>query len=337
MDGRERSIAWVGGMYFMEDMRDQGFRPVALPLTGPAVLGFEDIVQRLGFAPDAVVYTDRSLPPPLVGLERFPCLTAFYCIDSHIHSWYPLYARSFDLCAVSLRDHVDAFARALGQDRVAWLPPFAARHHRPRQADTEFDLLFVGTVDPETTPLRCDFLSRLGRLAPGLAVRQGSFPELMPRARVVLNIAERGDLNFRVFEALACGACLLTPELEHGQNELFTPGEHFATYRADDAEDCAAKARELLDDPQRCEALAQAGLRAVDTAHRPRHRARALAALLRQGLDAGLAERRLATPDPALRRELRLLWLHWAEHSDNPALAARYLAEARRLAGGARP
>jgi hypothetical protein len=331
MAAEKRLLAWVGGQFFMEHMEDQGFRVARLPLTGPAAFTWEDIVARCGAAPDAVVYTDRSLPPPLLGVERFPCLTAFYCIDSHIHSWYPLYAGAFDLCAVSLRDDVERFGAELGPGRVLWLPPFAEDRYQPRPAEKDFDLLFVGTVDPETTPLRHDFLGRLGREFPGLAVRRGDFVELLPRARVALNIAERGDLNFRVFEALACGACLLTPRIKNGQDELFEDGVHFVTYAADDEADAAAKARSLLADDARREAYSRAGFARVDAAHCPRHRAAALAALLRQGFDEGLPGLRLASPDRARIASLRLLFLHWAEHCGNAALAARYLAEARQL------
>jgi len=325
-------LAWVGGEFFMRHMEAEGFRLVRLPLAGPAVFSWEDICARCGAAPDAVVYTDRSLPPPLLGLERFPALTAFYCIDSHIHGWYPLYAGAFDLCAVSLRDDVERFGAELAPGRVLWLPPFAEDRYRPRPAEKDFDLLFAGTVDPETTPLRHDFLRRLGRAFPGLAVRRGDFAELLPRARVALNIAERGDLNFRVFEGLACGACLLTPRINNGQGELFEDGVHFLTYAADDADDAAAKARALLADDARREAYGRAGFARVDAAHRPRHRAKALAALLRQGFDEGLPGLRLASPDRARSADLRLLYLHWADTCGEAALAARYLAEARRLA-----
>ena len=331
MNTQERTIAWVGGDFFMGHMQAQGFRTVRLPLTKPQALRYDEIVRHCGCEPDAVVYTDRSLPPPLLGVERFPCLTAFYCIDSHIHSWYPLYAGAFDLCAVSLRDHVAAFARELSPSRVLWLPPGASEYYQPNQVQKDFDLLFVGTVDPETTPQRCDFLKRLGALVPGLAVRRGDFSKLLPRAKVVLNIAERGDLNFRVFEALACGSCLLTPSLAHGQDELFEAGRHFVTYEADNEADCAAQARALLADDARREALAREGLARVDAAHRTEHRAAALAGLLRQGFDDQLARQRLAAPDRARSAALRLLWLHWAEHCGDAALAARYLAEARRL------
>jgi glycosyltransferase involved in cell wall biosynthesis len=314
-------------------MAAQGFRTVLVSLTRPEALSWEDIAARCNGAPDAVVYADRSLPPPLLGVERFPCLTAFYCIDSHIHGWYPAYAEAFDLCAVSLRDHVVPFAAALSPARTLWLPPFAEERYQPRPAQKDFDLLFVGTVDPETTPLRHAFLERLGRLFPTLAVRRGDFGELLPRARVVLNIAERGDLNFRVFEALACGSCLLTPRLGNGQDELFREGEHFACYAPDDAEDAAQAARALLDDAPRREALARAGLAQVDVAHRPAHRAASFAAFLRQGLDENLPARRLdrggTGQGQQLRQRLRLLYLHWAEHCGDPALAARYLREAR--------
>ena len=335
MGAEAQHIAWVGGQFFMHHMEAQGFRVTRIPLTGPAALSWEDICACCGQAPDAVVYTDRSLPPPLVGVERFPCLTAFYCIDSHIHGWYPLYAGTFDLCAVSLRDDVERFAAELAPGRVLWLPPFAEDRYQPppigKGPEKDFDLLFVGTVDPETTPQRHGFLQRLGRVFPGLAVRRGDFAGLFPRARVVLNIAERGDLNFRVFEALACGACLLTPRIANGQDELFEDGVHFVTYAPDDEADAAARARALLSDDDRCAAFGRAGFARVDAAHRPRHRAEALAALLRQGFDENLPGVRLAHPDRARTGDLRLLWLHWAEHCGNPALAARYLAEARRL------
>jgi hypothetical protein len=340
MGADTKLLAWVGGEFFMRHMEAEGFRVLRIPLTGPEALSWEDICARCGQAPDAVVYTDRSLPPPLLGLERYPALTAFYCIDSHIHGWYPLYAGAFDLCAVSLKDEVERFAAELSPGRVLWLPPFAEDRYQPRPtaqeaegegAGKDFDLLFVGTVDPETTPQRSAFLQRLGREFPGLAVRRGDFAELLPRARVALNIAERGDLNFRVFEALACGACLLTPKIGNGQDELFEDGVHFVTYRADDEADAAAKARALLADDDRREAYARAGFARVDGAHRPRHRASALAALLRQGFDEGLPVARLARPDRARIADLRLLFLHWADHCGDASLAARYLAEARRL------
>lgn len=336
-----RLLAWVGGEFFMHHMEAEGFRVVRLPLTRPGAFAWDEICQRCGAAPDAVVYTDRSLPPPLLGLERYPALTAFYCIDSHIHGWYPLYAGAFDLCAVSLRGDVPRFGVELSPDRVLWLPPFAEDRYRPGPADEptvakDFDLLFVGTVDPETTPQRHDFLQRLGRVFPALAVRRGDFAELLPRAHVALNIAERGDLNFRVFEALACGSCLLTPRIGNGQDELFEDGVHFVTYEADDEADCASKARSLLAHDDRRAAFARAGYARVDAAHRPRHRAAALASFLRQGFDKDLPARRLAHPDHARMSALRLLFLHWAEHGDDAELSARYLAEARRLSLAAR-
>lgn len=329
-------LAWVGGEFFMHHMEAEGFRVVRLPMTKPGAFSWDEICAACGQAPDAVVYTDRSLPPPLLGLERYPALTAFYCIDSHIHGWYPLYAGAFDLCAVSLRDDVERFGAELSPQRVLWLPPFAEDRYQPSVMNKDFDLLFVGTVDPETTPQRFDFLKRLGRAFPGLASRRGDFTELLPRARVALNIAERGDLNFRVFEALACGACLLTPRIANGQDELFEDGVHFVTYEPDDEHDAADKTRSLLANGPRREAYGRAGFARVDGAHRPRHRAAALAALLRQGFDEGLAGRRLASPDRARISALRLLFLHWADNcagdGDGVELSVRYLAEARRLA-----
>lgn len=325
-------IAWIGGQFFQPHMAALGFDARLVSLTRPAALAWGDIVAACGTEPDAVVYADRSLPPPLLGVERYPCLTAFYCVDAHIHGWYPAYASAFDLCALSLRDELPRFEAEMGPGRVLWLPPFAEDRYVPRATEKEFDVLFAGTVNPQTTPVRMDFLRRLGALLPGLAVRQGDFGQLLPRARVVLNIAERGDLNFRVFEALACGSCLLTPRVGNGQDILFREGDHLAAYAPDDADDCARAARELLADAPRRERLSRAGFALVDAADRPRHRALAFADLLRHGFDADLPTRRLARRDAALSARLRLLFLHWAEACGDERLAARYLAEARALA-----
>ncbi|MDQ7830508.1 MAG: glycosyltransferase [Desulfovibrionaceae bacterium] len=327
-------IVWVGRHPLDAGMRAVHPGVVVVPLEPLQVLSFSDVTRLAGGVPDVVVYSDKSGPPPLSGLERYPCLTVFYCVDSHIHDWYPDYARAFDLCAVSLKDHLPRFASRLGSERVMWLPPFPRLEDRPLPAARIHDVIFVGKVDPVLTPGRHAFLAELRSLLPGLHVTGGNYRELFPTARLALNVAEGGDLNFRVFEALACGACLLTPEVGHGQAGLFTPGEHLFTYPAMDVRAVVSLTAELLADAPRRERVAAAGEALVRSRHRPEHRARALVDFIQGHAPfERLIARRLATAASLFSQVLRPLYLHWAEALRPAPEAAVYLEMGR---GGGR-
>lgn len=324
-------IVWVGRHPLDAGMRAVCPGVTVVPLEPLQVLSFADVARQAGGVPDVVIYSDKSGPPPFSSLEHFPCLTVFYCVDSHIHAWYPDYAQAFDLCAVSLKDHVPRFASRLGHNRVMWLPPFPRLEDRPLPAEKTHDLIFVGKVDPALTPGRHAFLAELKSLVPGLHVTRGNYRDLFPTGRIVLNVAEGGDLNFRVFEALACGACLVTPQVGHGQEELFTPGEHLFTYPPMDARAVAALTAELLADAPRRERVAAAGEALVRTRHRPEHRAAALMAFIlgHRPFDPLVAARHAAAAS-LFSRVLRPLYLHWAEALHPAPVAATYLAMGRR-------
>lgn len=324
-------LACLGSSTFLSSLPPERFDVRFLPVEPTRLWDWDAVCATCGEPPDVFIYTDCSLPPPIPDVHRFPCPTVFCCIDSHIHHWYPTYAQAFDLCTVSLRDHLPPFRGRLGARELLWLPPSAPAvpaDALPDEACKQWDLLFVGKVDPQLTPQRAAILTALGERMPGLVVTRGDWRVLFPKARLVLNIAEGGDLNYRVFEALSVGSCLLTPAIGHGLTELFTPGADLFTYPADDIDAVQRLADSLLPDTARRAQVARQGLERMRRQHHPRQRAEAFAAWLDAHPLQELTRRRLAAAHD-IDRLLRVLFLHWAEALPGDPRALGYLRAAK--------
>ena len=343
---RSRKLLWLGSPFFSGALSDCGWEVRVHNFEEIAVFAWEDLVRLAGWEPDVLVVADKSRPPFVLGMEAFPCLTLFYAVDTHIHSWYPWYAQGFDACLVSLRDHLPLFGPAgaggkarLTPELVRWFPAFAPDLPTPAESPAatpasepvprEWDCLFVGTVDPERTPRRQKFMDELGRRLP-VVLKRGDYRALYPRARVVLNYCELGDLNFRVFEALGCGACLVTPRVDHGLSDLFCEETHFLAYEPDNLDAAEAAIRRALGDAELRAALASQGLEAVNAAHRAAHRARAFTSFV-LSLPPSLPQRRQAEAANIRRDWLRPIYLLEAEALKSPLLREAYLDAARGL------
>ena len=333
-------LLWIGSPFFGRELASCGWQEVAQHnFEEPLCYGWESLRRLAGFTPDVLVVADKSRPPFVLGVEDFPCLTVFYSVDSHIHSWQPWYAQAFDICLVSLHDHQPRFhSPLLPEERVWWFPPFATVQDRPDPtARKHWDCLFVGNVNA-ATPRRAAFLDALARHLPGLSVQRGNYRQLFPQGRILLNYCEHGDLNFRVFEALGCGGCLVTPHVGHAMERLFRDGEDllcFVPDAPDAAARVAAQVTALLAEPERVARMERNALAAIDAGHRASHRAqdfsRRIQALGRDGAQALVAARR-ARAATIRESSLKLPYLLWAEEVQDATLQAAYLAASRGLA-----
>lgn len=318
-----RRLVWIGSPFFSDALRAAGWEVFAHDFQDVAVFGWDDLVAMAGWEPDVVVVADKSRPPFVLGVENFPCHTVLYCVDTHIHSWYPYYAQAFDACMVSLRDHIITFTeRRLPDQHLWWSPAYARDTDQPQEAEKQWDCLFVGTVSRSKTPRRYTFLNKLAKRMP-LHVTQGAYRELYPRARVVLNYCELGDLNFRVFEALGCGACLLTPHVEHGFGQMFRKNVDLGIYKPDDVDDVVAQTLALLESASTRQSMAANGLATINAAHRACHRAQTFTERVR-ALPADLPAKRCAEAGAIRKQWLRMVYLLFAEHLDQPLLREAY-------------
>ncbi|MDR3074121.1 MAG: glycosyltransferase [Deltaproteobacteria bacterium] len=336
------SAAWVGNPFFMPALAELGWRVQGINPAAGETLDWNGIVSRCGYEPEVLIVGDKSLPPFVLGMERFPCLTVFYAVDTHIHSWFPRYAQAFDLCLVSLKDHMPLFsAGRLSRETVWWSPPYANPADVPLPPDPARPLdevLFLGTADPAINPERCVFLDALAALTPGLRVAHGGERAgQYAQAKIVLNHAIAGDLNFRVFEALGCGACLVTPRVRHGLEELFANGEDLFTFDQNDIPGLAKLLAALLAAPARRAKAAASGHAKAAAGHYMRHRAESFACevsrLLLSGRARELVADRLAQAARIHSGWLKLLYLHHADATEPGPLKSAYLRAARAFQG----
>lgn len=229
---------------------------------------------RLAPAPEVLLVADvlavNALP---FGVEDLPAVRVYWTIDPHLNAfWQHHYAQLFDLVLLTQRDLVPGF----GVEGLAahWLPWGAEEAYlRVAPRETRYDLAFVGTVDAATRPKRAAAVARL-RDRYGLAVFGTTAAErldahatarVLAASRIAFNESVLGDLNFRVFEAMAAGAMLLTESIANGLTTLFTPGVHLDVYTPETLD--TQVARYLADEPLRARiaATGQAEVRARHT------------------------------------------------------------------------
>lgn len=271
-------ILLINQDWFAAEWRSQGHEVViasAAPESSGHDIQFESAIVSLDsllkqFSADRIIVYDNSSPICVVGLEDTPIPTVFYSVDAQHHCHYHKYlAGSFDLTYVAQRDYLHEFAAYGGA--AEWLPLWASRIVEA-SAEKRYGAVFVGTMDPQLNPDRVTFFNEL-KTKVNLTLERGEYWKFFPHAEIVINQTVKGDLNFRVFEAMMCGAMLLTERSGNGLEDLFTAGEHLVTYQKGDVDEAAARITEYLSDLPRCRAIAAQGRAEIVARHLPRHRA----------------------------------------------------------------
>jgi len=169
------------------------------------------------------------------------------------------------------RHHARFFAEA-GVRNLHWLPAldYGFVPRVPRTVPSR-PLTFVGQVG-RFHPYRRWVLQQVQAAGLPLEALRGTLAQtadIYADSQVTLNISLNGDLNLRVFEALAAGACLLTDELgeDSGLRRLFVPGRHLDTWRTPG--ELVEKIRHYLAHPEEAQRIRQAGRAELLRRHHP--------------------------------------------------------------------
>lgn len=279
-------ILHLGNAYFLESFRLLGHdvkwagyhRTAEIPLTR-SLLDAKDLLAQLpsNWFPDLIVLGDESTQPLVLGLETLPVPLVWYTIDSHIHAnWHIYYAAAFDVILVAQKDWVPAYQLDGDRQHVSWMPLFCHRSHdRDLGLAREIPLSFIGTLDAARNPDRVDLIQRVQAQYP-IVVQSGPYNETFNRSMMVLNQSVANDVNFRTFQAMACGALLLTERVGNGFSDLFQDRTHCALYEKGTVDQIIEIADYYQSHPAEREAIARRGYETVMAAHTSLHRAQAL-------------------------------------------------------------
>ena len=265
--------------------------------------------------PDLVIWIDSGPEFLITNPEDFGCATA--CLIGDLHTgqsnWRIEYARQFQHAFVMFnRDHV-AQLTATGCN-AGWLPAACEPEiHRAFDVPKAYDVVFVGQTMPAWHKDRVRLLERLKEAGFDLRVDSKILEEmalLFSRGRLVFNRSLNGDLNMRVFEAMACGSLLITDRLpnEAGLGELFEDRRHLVLYDEEDLEELVVY---YLKNEDEREEIAECGLKEVLAHHTYGHRADQLLAQIFGAhevtscvADSPEPAKRAAVPGPAKKPEL---------------------------------
>lgn len=219
--------------------------------------------------------TGRNLPS---NLKAFKCPRVLLVGDTH-HMGAPIqklvaYAKQEEFDRI-IFDHTRHHARwffEAGLKNVHWIPAldFTFFPRTPSLNPTR-QFSFVGQAG-KFHPYRCRVLESLKKSALPLELLRGTpaeAAEIYADSVVTLNVSLNGDLNLRVFEALAAGGFLLTDKLtpSSGLELLFKPGVDIEVWSS--VGELIEKARHYLEHPVEADRIRRSGQQKLLEFHHP--------------------------------------------------------------------
>lgn len=294
------NILFIGQSSLAGALRSLGFGVMTVHHTPNAdcvcdhPLNFADLLSKISpFKPDYLFYCDDGNLPLLIDPHNSPCPSVYYSVDTYCNPWHIPCSRGFDMTLVAQKDFLPIFE----DEEARWFPLFCnlaegSQSFEPR----DIPVAFVGTIGHKNNRARGPFLRQFRRLQP-LFIGSGNYYPIFARSRIVLNQTAFGEVNYRCFETIACGATLLMENCGNGLSELFTPGEDILpTYDRGDYRQAAQIAGSYLQRPAEIERIAKNGLRTLAERHTALERAKTLAGYMRD-LSANRSQlRRLVNP-----------------------------------------
>jgi len=216
-------------------------------------------------------------------IEKITIPKAVYLVDLHIHyhTWHKHFAQLFDLVFCAQKKYVEKFKK-LGLKNVFWLPLYCNQHlDKNLNLKRIYDVGFVGSLNHLHNPKRSLFLWLLNMkfwTKIGQNVYGKNRTKILNQAKITFNYSNAGDLNFRTFETMACGAMLLTNK-QDGMFCLFKNRTHLVTYN--NFFDAQKIINFYLNNPKRRQEIAKAGQVKVLKKHSAANRAREIIKIIK--------------------------------------------------------
>ena len=344
----------LGSDTFAEPLRGLGHEVLTCGPNGDLVAAdadlewtlLERLLQKKGFAPDALLMTDnvgsRQLP---TGLYNSPLITAFYGVDSPLNRfWQEPYAQLFDLAFLDQAEEAARLAKL--HSGTHWLPVgIDPSLYEVKPCSSEIPgVCFVGVVDEAVRPKRSALLAKLSKHSQ-LVVRGGrkqawfstqEAAKLYASQQVTLNENLFPGVTTRPLEVMASGGCLFTEAAPGSMDRFFQDQVHLSYFGPDDV---GEKLEQLLKDSRFRAKLRRQGRDIVLENHTLTKRAQVMVDHIEELL-SGAKTRNRSTGGEALRLEgevLLMAGLRWPDKAGKRRVlrgAARLRAAA---ADGAEP
>lgn len=266
-----------------------------------------NILWHLDEPPDLFLYVEPlGLIPE--GIENAPFPTA--CIISDFHNQLKprqILAHFFDHVFVYHRNYLEVVSEH-PRDNVHWWPYSCDLEvFYPFPVERDLDVAFIGQLNNEVRRCITAEIAQRWRLNEQRYYRQEEIPSTYSRAKIVINLPLKDDLNFRVFEAMSCGALLLTRRVANGQELLFEEGVHFATFET--KEELFDKIDYYISHEDERATIAAAGLAEIQANHRLEQRLTQLLDIVRNNPEPAAPIRSMQPHDVDLH--YALLYENW--------------------------